>query len=79
MDPAMPPATRTDRFYQHDHLRCFGTMDFADRFLRLFDGMERRDVAALLPGSVLQQAGLRSSLLRHDTGHTPYVFFRRQP
>lgn len=77
MDPDMPADERTARFFQDDHMRCFGVADFAERMLALFDDFDRVDLGALLSVRDLAQAGVPPSALNHFTGHSVFMFVKR--
>ena len=78
VDPDMDPATRTERFYQEDHVRCFGTEDFAERVLALFeDDFDRIDIAALFKRRELMMACIPPSALDSLTGHSAFLFVKR--
>lgn len=77
MDPDMDPATRRERFYQDDHIRVFGTRDFADRVLCLFDdGFEQVDTSALVDAAEASRAGIPFSAMSRLTGHSVFLFTR---
>jgi phosphoglycolate phosphatase len=74
MSPALSKEARTERFYQWDHLRVFGTEDFNDRCLSLFRGFERVDLTQVISVEELIDAEVPPSALTKLTGHTPFVF-----
>ena len=76
MDPGMPQEVREERFLQHDHLRVFGQEDFADRCLRLFRGMEKVDLAALITREELVNAAVPGNSLTSANGHTAFLFMK---
>lgn len=74
MDPRLSPDDRRDRFFQEDHLRVFGTEDFAERVLSLFDGFKLTRLADLLTQNDLMAAAVPVSALHQLTGHSPFIF-----
>lgn len=75
MDPDMDPEARRERFFQEDHIRVFGTKDFADRVLGLFaDGFERIDVSGLVDEAEARRAGIPASSMSRLTGHSVFLF-----
>lgn len=78
VDPSMDAATRTERFYQEDHIRCFGTEDFAERVLALFeDDFDRIDISSLFGQRELMMASIPPSALGSLTGHSVFLFVKR--
>lgn len=74
MDPSLSREERTERFYQWDHLRVFGTNDFNERCLSLFKGFERIDLTDVIGIDELIEAEVPPSSITKNTGHTPFVF-----
>lgn len=76
MDPNLSREVRTERFYQWDHLRVFGTQDFEDRCLRLFEGFKRIDLASEISIDELIEAEVPPSAITKPTGHTPFIYMK---
>jgi hypothetical protein len=77
MNPALTHEERTERFNQFDHLRVFGTEDFEDRLLRLFEkDFTRVDLRPKISQQELVKASIASSALKNHTGQTPYLFIK---
>ncbi len=78
VDPSMDAATRTERFYQEDHIRCFGTEDFGERVLALFgEDFDRVNIAGLFKERELMMASIPPSALNQLTGHSVFLFVKR--
>lgn len=79
MDPDMDPDARRERFFQEDHIRVFGTEDFAERVLSLFeDGFERVHIAGLVDDADALRAGIPVSAMSRLTGHSVFLFIKTE-
>ena len=75
MDPDLSTDIRLERFYQEDHIRVFGSRDFADRVLSLFDdGFQQTDTSTLVTKEDAQGAAIPYSALSRPTGHSVFLF-----
>lgn len=77
MDPEMSHEMRDRLFGQYDHMRSFGTQDYQERVLSLFDGFERVNLSRHFTRDQLVEAAVPASALTSPTSHTVY-FFRKK-
>ena len=79
MNPNLSDKEKTERFRQFDHIRVFGTEDFEDRCLRLFEkDFTRIDLKTKISQHDLYRASVGQTALNNYTGNTPFLFIKNQ-
>jgi SAM-dependent methyltransferase len=75
MNPNLSDEDKTERFFQYDHIRAFGTNDFEDRCLRLFEKDFTR-IDLNISQQDLIKASVGQTALKNFTGNTPFLFIK---
>jgi hypothetical protein len=77
MDPNMSHADRDRSFGQYDHVRSFGTKDFEERMMPLFEDFDRIDLTARYSPARLAQEAIPANVNTHLTSHTVFHFVKK--